>query len=203
MTTPINNAVRLLNNLRGLAATWLITGGSSAAMAGTPSVILEPTATAAVPALTPLMLALSGTLLAVIALRALRRHSVARRVIPVTVLAVGVGVASFHQMPTQAVNPGLVFSVDAAECRLNEVVIKIVDPSEMTREPETESDNTIDNTCPVDLTITEYVNFPCSGELFNDNGSPVGTVIPAGEDRPIAFCDLSNEMVLDELPDIG
>jgi len=73
----------------------------------------------------------------------------------------------------------------------------------MTREPETESDNTIDNTCPVDLTITEYVNFPCSGELFNDNGSPVGTVIPAGEDRPIAFCDLSNEMVLDELPDIG
>ena len=173
----------------------LLAAASSSARAGIPSVVLEPTSTAAIPTLTPIMLVFSAAFLAVIALRTLRKAPAAQRIVSAAALAVGLGTAALHLSPTQADIPGLVFSVDPAECDASQVVVGIDNPEG----PPAEEfpGNTIDNTCPADLRIEEYRAFSCLG-AFNDNGSPLGTIIPAGEERPIGFCEGDGLIPIDD-----
>lgn len=93
--------------------------------------------------------------------------------------------------PTQADNPGAVYDVDTAECGASQVIVEI----DGFEGPPLEG-NSISNTCPADLRIKEYVNF--CGSNFNNNGSPIGTTIPAGEERLIGFCEPINDTLFND-----
>ena len=159
----------------------LAVGAPSLALAGTPgggTVTLGPASPTAVPAMTPAMMVGLGLLLAVIALRVLRKSGVAQRVMSFLLLGSAGVVGGLGVERTIATNT---LETGGSDCNSPTIVLTYAQVEER-------PDTVVTNGCSIDLEIVGYDLTCPDGYVFNDNGSPVGTIVPAGESVPSAYC---------------
>jgi hypothetical protein len=150
-----------------------------ATLAGTQAgVTLGPLSATAVPAMTPAMLVALGLLLAVIALRVLRQSGVAQRVLSVCLLGTASVLGALGV--ERSVATGAI-GLSGGDCESATIEVRYQRDIE-------DDENAVENQCGRDLQILSY-NFACFPDApFDDNGSPVGTVVPDGEITPLGYC---------------
>jgi len=174
----------------------LIAGGACSAMAShtyagvpTPTILLEAVPATAVPALTPLILVLTCVMLIIVGMRNPRMKPAWRNTLGSCVLFSGVGLSAFYFYETNAAPSGEKFTLDGAQCDESPIKVEVVSNASLKGpNPVNDlTDNRILNSCDVDYKIVEY-RLGCTTDGFNDNGSPEGTLIKAGEERVIGFC---------------
>ncbi len=152
--------------------------------AGTPGgVVLGPASATAVPTLSPAILIALGVVLAVIALRVLRNNGGAQKIVSIALLGSGVLVGGFGVERTLATSAA---TLAEATCETATITVNFNNLRGF-NSPE----NTVNNQCGRDLQVMEYT-FIC-GQLgtFNNNGAPVGTVIPDGAEQSMGYCESS------------
>lgn len=165
----------------GVAATALIcaTAPSLSFAGGGGGVVLGPVSATAVPALTPAVLIALGGLLAVIGFRVLQ-HNGARKVFSLGLLASGVLVGGLGVEKTVATSARTLMEAD---CSTAEIIVETGNLRGISS-----PNNAVNNQCGRDLQIKEYL-FTCTGPSeFDDNGAPVGTVIPDGAEQSLGYC---------------
>jgi len=153
-----------------------------AAFAGSPGgVTLGPASPTAVPAMTPAILVALGLLLAVIAVRVLRQSGVAQRVLSVCLLGVASVLGALGVERSVATG-----AVPVSDAGCDSATVQVGYWRNLN-----DNQNAVRNDCGRDLEILSY-NFACPpGEPFNDNGSPVGTLVPNGQETPLGYCEAS------------
>tara|TARA_R110001599_G_scaffold3596_4_gene19838 strand:- start:20065 stop:20634 length:570 start_codon:yes stop_codon:yes gene_type:complete len=151
--------------------------------AGTPGgVILGPASATAVPTLTPSTLIALGVVLAVIALRVLRQNGGAQKIVSIALLGSGALLGGFGVERTLATSAA---TLADATCETATINVSFGNLRGFNS-----SENTVNNQCGRDLQVVEYT-FTC-GQMgtFNDNGAPVGTVIPDGAEQSMGYCEM-------------
>ncbi|HBO12920.1 MAG TPA: hypothetical protein DD491_09070 [Halieaceae bacterium] len=172
VSTLMRNTIVLITAI--CAPSLALAGGG-----GSGTVTLGPASPTAVPAMTPAMMVGLGLLLAVIALRVLRQSGAAQRVMSFLLLGSAGVVGGLGVERTIATNT---LETGGSDCNSPTIVLTYAQVEER-------PDTVVTNGCTIDLEIVGY-NLSCpGGYTFNDNGSPVGTVVPAGDSVPSAYCE--------------
>lgn len=168
--------------ITGLLAT--ASNSVSAGIASGGSITLGPASVTAVPALTPAMMIGLGILLAVIAVRVLRKSGFAQRVASLLLIG-GAGVVGGlgveRTIATHVLNTS---DAVGGDCDSATIVV------EYQGRVDGRFDSNLTNSCSIDLEILDYDLLCSDGASFNDNGSPVGTIVAEGEQVPVAYCEL-------------
>lgn len=163
--------------------TGLLATASNSVSAGIASVTLGPASVTAVPALTPAMMIGLGILLAVIAVRVLRKSGFAQRVASLLLIG-GAGVVGGlgveRTIATHVLNTS---DAVGGDCDSATIVV------EYQGSVDGRFDSNLTNSCSIDLEILDYDLLCSGGAIFNDNGSPVGTIVAEGEQVPVAYCE--------------
>jgi hypothetical protein len=119
--------------------------------------------------------------LAVIALRVLRQSTKAQKVASIALLGGGILLSGFGVERTLATGAA---TLAEATCDTATIEVRYA-PLRGFFSPE----NAVNNQCGRDLRVMEYT-FDCTETgIFDDNGAPVGTVIPDGAEQALGYCN--------------